>query len=247
MAENIDPVPSEQNQLRREQEDDMTPETWNERWKQGRAGFHINHVSDMMKDQKDLLTNGREGISVFFPMCGKSFDMKWLADLGYKIIGVEYSEIAITSFFQEQKIDYTTQPVDRMSNCTLYKSLDERIKIYQCDIFKISSEITGQVDAIWDRGAFNAIMYKERRKYGEMILPMMKADTRYLLLTSIYDKSQMTAPPQCIPIEEVLEIFGARCTVQKIAEYDDERDIFKKKGLKWIKIHVHLLTLKIKI
>ncbi|XP_070556820.1 probable thiopurine S-methyltransferase isoform X2 [Ptychodera flava] len=216
MAENIDPVPSEQNQLRREQEDDMTPETWNERWKQGRAGFHINHVSE-------------------------------LADLGYKIIGVEYSEIAITSFFQEQKIDYTTQPVDRMSNCTLYKSLDERIKIYQCDIFKISSEITGQVDAIWDRGAFNAIMYKERRKYGEMILPMMKADTRYLLLTSIYDKSQMTAPPQCIPIEEVLEIFGARCTVQKIAEYDDERDIFKKKGLKWIKIHVHLLTLKIKI
>jgi Thiopurine S-methyltransferase (TPMT). len=35
---------------------------------------------------------------VLVPLCGKSLDMDWLLDAGYKVFGIELSNIAIQAF-----------------------------------------------------------------------------------------------------------------------------------------------------
>uniref|UniRef100_A0A3Q3CET7 Probable thiopurine S-methyltransferase n=1 Tax=Haplochromis burtoni TaxID=8153 RepID=A0A3Q3CET7_HAPBU len=68
---------------------------WEERWQQNKIGFHQPEVHKMLKKNIDKVLNGRTGVRFFFPLCGKAVDMKWLADMGHAVVGVEISEKAI--------------------------------------------------------------------------------------------------------------------------------------------------------
>ncbi|XP_014680650.1 PREDICTED: thiopurine S-methyltransferase-like, partial [Priapulus caudatus] len=48
----------------------------------------------------------RSDLKVFVPLCGKSADVHWLSTLGYQVLGVECSEIAVKAFFEEQNIQH---------------------------------------------------------------------------------------------------------------------------------------------
>ncbi|KAG5842682.1 hypothetical protein ANANG_G00180200 [Anguilla anguilla] len=74
---------------------------WEGRWQEGRIGFHQLHVHKMLESNIDKILCGRKGIRVFFPLCGKAVDMKWLADMGHSVVGVEISEKGIKEFFED--------------------------------------------------------------------------------------------------------------------------------------------------
>ncbi|XP_077992925.1 putative thiopurine S-methyltransferase isoform X2 [Glandiceps talaboti] len=171
-------------------------------------------------------------------------DMKWLADQGYYITGLEYSKLAIETFFEENCMEYSTQCVDNIKDCVLYKSKDGTVRIYQCDIFNVSGALIGQFDAIWDRGAFVAIMIKERQKYSDLIVSLMKPDSRYLMVGPNYDTAITTPPPYCISSEVVKQFYGDRCSVETIAENDGMREFWRKKGHKYWTELLFLITLK---
>lgn len=38
--------------------------------------------------------------TVFVPLCGKSLDIGYLASLGYRVVGVELSELAVEQLFR---------------------------------------------------------------------------------------------------------------------------------------------------
>jgi len=74
---------------------------WLERWEVGRTGWHEAEGNSKLKEH--WRATGRR---VLVPMCGKSADMKWLADQGNQVFGVELSHLAIEAFFAEQGLDY---------------------------------------------------------------------------------------------------------------------------------------------
>ncbi|XP_070557157.1 probable thiopurine S-methyltransferase isoform X2 [Ptychodera flava] len=132
-------------------------EKWQNRWLMGKIGFHKNYVNDYLIDNIDLLTGGKKGIKIFVPLCGKSIDLKWFADLGHDVTGLEFCDVAIKTFFEEQQMDYAVSQMENLKGGTIFKSKEHNIQVYCCDFFDFSSSIAGQFDAVWDRLAFGGL------------------------------------------------------------------------------------------
>jgi len=139
--------------------------------------------------------------------------MKWFAELGFKVVGVEVCDLPIKSFFEDNSIAYTVEKNDFPSTCTFYKSIDESICIYNCDFFDFTPEAEGQFDFIWDRGGLSATEPDNRTKYIDLILTLMSPDSMYLLETFEYDSRHHPGPPYNLPVESVHELFGKYCKI----------------------------------
>src|SRR5690606_35716119 len=81
--------------------DSMQPDFWHERWQQDRIGFHRDTPLPLLVQHWSALELPA-GSRVFVPLCGKSLDMVWLADRGFRVLGVELSALAIGQFFAER-------------------------------------------------------------------------------------------------------------------------------------------------
>ena len=82
----------------------MTPDFWIERWQKGETGFHQEAGNDLLPKHWPSLALAPRS-TVFVPLCGKSFDMVWLAAQGHRVVGVELSPLAVDDFFREQEIE----------------------------------------------------------------------------------------------------------------------------------------------
>uniref|UniRef100_A0A674A8S8 Thiopurine S-methyltransferase n=1 Tax=Salmo trutta TaxID=8032 RepID=A0A674A8S8_SALTR len=56
----------------------------------------------MLESYIDKVLCGRKGVRFFFPLCGKAVDMKWLADMGHPVVGVDIAEMGSMQFFEDQ-------------------------------------------------------------------------------------------------------------------------------------------------
>ncbi|KAF5889388.1 thiopurine S-methyltransferase, partial [Clarias magur] len=164
-------------------------------------------MGGMLKDNLDKVLCGRQQVRVFFPLCGKAVDMKWLADMGHIIVGVEISEKAIKQFFAEHVLEYKEEPVPAIPGAKVFKSLDARISLYQCDLYKFSSAVESQFGGIWDRGSLVAINPCDRRKYATLIMSLMDNDCRYLLDTLEYNPELYKGPPFFVPEDAVKSLY----------------------------------------
>uniref|UniRef100_A0A3B4BA76 thiopurine S-methyltransferase n=1 Tax=Periophthalmus magnuspinnatus TaxID=409849 RepID=A0A3B4BA76_9GOBI len=154
-------------------------EEWVTSWEKGQTGFHEINI--------DKVLAGRTGVKFFFPLCGKAVDMKWLADMGHTVVGVEISEKAIREFFEESKMSYSEEPVPTIPGAKVFRNTEKTVSLYQCDISSFSSSLEGQFGAIWDRGAFVVINLKDRAKYAALMVSLMAPDCRFLLDTMLYN------------------------------------------------------------
>jgi thiopurine S-methyltransferase len=57
----------------------------------------------------DVLVNGKTDLGILVPMCGKSRIMLWFAERGHHVVGIEWSELAIKQFFEENGLPYSTK------------------------------------------------------------------------------------------------------------------------------------------
>ncbi|KAF0024390.1 hypothetical protein F2P81_023192 [Scophthalmus maximus] len=121
----------------------MTLGEWEERWHDDRIGFHQPDVHKLLENNIEKVLAGRAEVSFFFPLCGKAVDMKWLADMGHSVVGVEISEKAIKQFFEESNLTYSEEPVAAIPGAKVYKSSEKNITLYQCDLYNFSSSIHG--------------------------------------------------------------------------------------------------------
>ncbi|XP_077991306.1 putative thiopurine S-methyltransferase [Glandiceps talaboti] len=138
-------------------------DSWLQMWEDGRIGFHRGAVNEQLVQHIDTLTNGRKGLKILLPLCGKTIDLIWLAEQGHDVTGLEYSVLACEAFFKENNLEYSTAPVENLQDGTVYMSKDKKIKIYQCDFFQFSRDVAGQFDAVWDRAGFIAINPEDRK------------------------------------------------------------------------------------
>uniref|UniRef100_A0A3Q4BF00 thiopurine S-methyltransferase n=1 Tax=Mola mola TaxID=94237 RepID=A0A3Q4BF00_MOLML len=207
-------------------------EDWEERWNEGRTGFHRLEVNKMLEINIDKVLAGRTGVRFFFPLCGKAVDMKWLADMGHSV------------FFEENNMTYSEEPVAAIPGAKVYKSLERNISLYQCDLFNFSNSIEGDFGAMWDRGSLVAINPRDREKYAALITSLMAKGCRYLLDTMLYNPELHSGPPFFVPDEQVYSLFGSSCEVEPLQALDALTDRQRGWGLDFLTERIFLITLK---
>jgi thiopurine S-methyltransferase len=151
---------------------------WLQLWRDRQSDdFHQTTVNKYLTRFWPALNIPR-GNRIFVPLCGKSLDMLWLAEQGYKVIGVELSPIAVKAFFKENRL----QPVKRrMADFSLWTH--GNISILCGDYFAITRALLGQIDTVYDRAALTALPDDIRPLYVDHLHAIVSDTTNIFLLT----------------------------------------------------------------
>ncbi|XP_078346261.1 putative thiopurine S-methyltransferase [Oculina patagonica] len=196
-------------------------EIWEQDWTTDKPEFHSDEVNAMLIKQYNEFTRGRKNLRILVPLCGKSLDMKWLADQGHTVVGVELIRKGIEAFLRDNKLTHHEKSIALSPEIqgTVYKAKEKDITLFECSIFDFSAEVAGgQFDCIWDRGSMTAInMMKDGRvkQYIEIMLACLKPDGRYLL-EFFAPESPESMPPsfKFISEKDVNELFGEKCSIR---------------------------------
>ncbi|XP_029446596.1 thiopurine S-methyltransferase-like isoform X2 [Rhinatrema bivittatum] len=141
----------------------MANEEWIMKWEQKNIAFHEKQVHRLLEKYLDTLLNHRDKLRIFFPLCGKAIDMKWLADMGHSITGVDISETGLKEFFADQNVSYIEEQVPEIPGAKVFKSLSGNISLYCCSIYDFP-RIAVKFDGIWDRGGLVAVNPCDRKR-----------------------------------------------------------------------------------
>lgn len=205
----------------------MDPQFWRERWLKQEIGFHQPEYHELLLRHWPRLGIA-QGAAVFVPLCGKSLDMVWLAEQGYRIIGVELSELAIDSFFAERGLVPTT----RTEGGLVVKSAGP-YELWCGDIFELPRQAVAAVAGVYDRAALVALPPDLQRRYADKLKALLPEHARLLVVALDYDRRQMSGPPFSTPKERVRQLFedSFACGELECRQAIDSHPHFKQRGL----------------
>lgn len=209
---------------------------WLKRWQDGFIGWHQHKANmRMVKFLPKLALKHND--TVFVPLCGKSLDMIYLCNQGFKVVGVELSELAVEQFFNENKLSFKkTQTQD------FIMFSGENIKIYCGDLFDLQAENLKNIVAVYDRASLIALNKKMRQDYVKDLLGIMPDEIKWLLLTMNYPQQQKEGPPFAVAEEEIKRLFQT-CDYQQLEKIDDleNEQKFKEAKVDFLEKSVYLL------
>jgi len=188
----------------------MQAEYWLKRWQNNDVGFHGDNVNPSL-DRYFTNLNLPLDSRVFVPLCGKTVDIHYLLKKGMQVVGVELSELAVQQLFDELAL---TPKITTHGLLTAYQALG--ICIWVGDVFALTVEHLGHVDAIYDRGALVALPYTIRSQYAQHLISLSDAAPQ-LLITCIYDQSQRSGTPYSVPAAEVQSIYAKQYSLKMLS------------------------------
>ncbi|TKB78530.1 MAG: thiopurine S-methyltransferase [Nitrospira sp.] len=209
----------------------MDASFWHERWEKNEIAFHETQANPLLVTYFDKLSLGK-GRRVFVPLCGKTLDLAWLLSQGCRVAGAELSKLAIEQLFVELGREPRISEIGGM-DCYSANNID----IFVGDIFALSREMLGPVDASYDRAALVALPEDMRRRYATHLMKITGTAPQ-LLICYEYDQGLMAGPPFSISHEEVCQHYRERYEVTLIASRDVPGGL---KGKCAAKEHVWLL------
>ena len=188
----------------------MDASFWHQRWERNETAWHVSKVNPLLVTYfKDLsLAKGRR---VFVPLCGKTLDISWLLSHGYRVAGAELNQIAIEQLFMELGVQPEISGVGELEQWSA-----NNIDIFVGDIFALSRQALGPVDAIYDRAALVAFPEEMRNRYTAH-LTAMTGTAPQLLICYDYDQRLLEGPPFSISKEEVHRHYLAKYDVTLLA------------------------------
>ncbi|XP_008845289.1 thiopurine S-methyltransferase isoform X1 [Nannospalax galili] len=222
----------------------LTLEEWQDKWVRRHISFHQEQGHQLLKKYLDTFLEGESGLRVFFPLCGKAVEMKWFADRGHSVVGVEISELGIREFFAEQNISYSEEPIPEISGAKVFKSSSGNISLYCCSIYDLPRANIGKFDRIWDRGALVAINPGDRECYADIMLSLLRKGFQYLLAILSYDPTKHAGPPFYVTDAELKKLFGPKCTIRCLEETDAFKEQHREWGIDCLFEKLYLLTEK---
>jgi thiopurine S-methyltransferase len=181
----------------------MDASFWHQKWKENNIAFHGSEANPQLVKYFKALSLA-EGSRVFLPLCGKTLDIAWLLSNGYRVAGAELSEIAIGQLFSELGVEPTIASIGKLDHYSA-----PNIDIFVGDIFDVSREMLGLVDAIYDRAALVALPGAMRDRYTAHLTEITDKAPQ-LLICYDYDQSCMEGPPFSISNEEVNQHYSER-------------------------------------
>ena len=198
----------------------MNSEFWQQRWQEGRIGFHKSDVNpELIKYFSTLALP--IGSRVLVPLCGKSIDMVWLACAGYDVVGIELVESAVQAFFTEQNITPTITEFTSAADKSTLKRYQgqlagQTITLWAADIFALSTTDIGDIDAVYDRAALIALPADMRPSYSAQI-GKLSNNAPQLLITLNYDQSKKDGPPFSISKEQLKQYYNTEYEIVELA------------------------------
>ena len=191
----------------------MDASFWHNRWQTNQTGWHECAVNPLLITHFPCL-NVPPGGRVFVPLCGKSLDLGWLLSRGYAVAGAELSELAVTQLFAELGIE------PRISEVGKHKHFrGERIDIFVGDLFDLSRETLGPVDAVYDRAALVALPETMRVRYAAHLKTITTLAPQ-LVIGYEYDQTVVAGPPFSVTPDELHRHYGDRYTLTPLARLD---------------------------
>jgi len=191
----------------------MDSSFWLQRWQSNNIGFHKSEVNPVLVKYFGELALS-QGSRVFVPLCGKTLDIAWLLSEGYRVAGAELVEMAIEQLFDELGVE---PKISRIGEVRLHSAKD--IDIFVGNIFDVSSNMLGSVDAIYDRAALVALPGEMRHRYTALLIDVTDKAPQ-LLVTYEYDQNLMEGPPFSVSEEEVNQHYSGSYDLSLIASTD---------------------------
>lgn len=218
----------------------MDPEFWHERWARDEIGFHKDSYNAHMTEFLDRLALP-EGSHILVPLCGKSLDLLWLHQRGYRVSGIEISRKAIEDFFSENGLDYEQSAAGGMT-CYRHGSLE----LWCTDFFTADLSLMGKVDGVYDRAALVALPSPMRGNYVARLLDFLQPGTAMLVITLDYPQDEMNGPPFSVAPREVERLYHAQCSIEEIHAEDclANEPRFRKKGITRLQERVYRINKK---
>ena len=196
-------------------ENPADPDFWHSRWQENRIGFHQAQANALLRAHLGAL-DLEPGARIFLPLCGKTRDIGWLLSQGYSVTGVELSALAVEQLFDD--LDVTPRITQHM-NLRRYSA--ETIDIFTGDVFDLTTNILGSVDAIYDRAALVALPRDTRPRYGAHLARITGTAPQFLICFE-YDQSLMDGPPFSTDASEVARVYGQTYTLTDHAAQEVE-------------------------
>ncbi|WP_163132861.1 thiopurine S-methyltransferase [Agarivorans sp. Alg241-V36] len=198
----------------------MHEQFWHQKWEKDEIGFHEGEVNRFLYEYFDALRLP-VGARVFVPLCGKTRDIAWLLDQGMKVVGAELSEHAIKQLFAELNIE---PRVAVLADGFHYSSTN--IDIFVANIFSLNSELLGEVNAIYDRGALVALPEDIRTRYAQMLASITNQASQ-LVVTYNYEQSQYSGPPFALAESEIERLYASTYGLKKLASRQETEGFAK--------------------
>lgn len=177
----------------------MEANFWHQKWEKGEIAFHESQPNALLVRHCNLPSGSR----ILLPLCGKTRDIGWLLERGYRVIGVELSEIAVRQLFQELEL----QPEAEKRGAFICFASGP-LEVLVGDVFNLRPDVLGPVDAVYDRAALVALPEASRRAYAEL-LTEVTGKAPHLLVTLSYAPEQMEGPPFSLERAELERLYGS--------------------------------------
>lgn len=191
----------------------MDTQFWHDRWASNEIGFHKSEANPLLVKYVDELSLAT-GSRFFLPLCGKTLDIGWLLSRGYRVAGAELSAIAIEQLFAQLGV---TPTITRAGTLDHYRA--PQLDLFVGDIFRVTPELLGPVDAIYDRAALVALPQDMRARYAAH-LATLTAHAPQLLISFEYDQRVMEGPPFSVSEEEIRQHYGQRYDITVLTSLD---------------------------
>jgi thiopurine S-methyltransferase len=191
----------------------MDASFWHNRWQTNQTGWHERAVNPLLITHFPSL-NVAPGGRVFVPLCGKSLDLGWFLSRGYDVAGAELSELAVTQLFAELRMEPTISEVGKLR---LLRG--EKIDIFVGNLFDLSGEILGPVDAVYDRAALVALPEAVRPRYTAH-LKSITGIAPQLVIGYEYDQTVVPGPPFSVTPDELHRHYSDGYTLTLLARLD---------------------------
>jgi len=193
----------------------MDEQFWLQKWEVNQIGFHNSEAHPLLVAHLGALSLTK-GSRVFLPLCGKTLDIHWLLSRGHRVCGAELSPLAIRQLFAELGV---TPEIAAVGPMTRYSA--PGIDIFVGDIFALSRDMLGPVDAVYDRAALVALPEAMRGRYAAHLMEITGRAPQ-LLISFDYDQSLLDGPPFSVDRVEVQRHYAGRYALTLLGSPDVE-------------------------
>ena len=191
----------------------MDAKFWKDKWERNEIAFHESDANPSLVKYFAQLSLAR-GSRVLVPLCGKTLDIAWLLSHGYRVAGVELSEIAVGQLFEGLGL----KP-QRSKSGNVYHYSAQSIDIFLGDVFAVSREVLGPVDAVYDRAALVALPQDMRERYTKHLIKMSD-NAPQLVISYEYDQRVIGGPPFSVSNDEMRRHYTDRYVLTLLVSSD---------------------------
>lgn len=190
---------------------------WRKRWQEGRIGFHLQQAHPALLRYWDALGIAKR-TKVLVPLCGKSLDMRWLADEGYPVLGIECAPEAIEQFLVQRDTS-----VSRYRQADFTIARQGSVELWCGDFFHLHIEQATEIGAFYDRASLIALPPATRQRYAFHLAQLVPPGAKGLLVSLTHSEG-VSGPPYSVPASEIESLLAANFSLTLLNEgKPDER------------------------